>query len=435
MGSMDITDLMSQGVWPALLGLVAFLVLVGILKAFIKVTLPDRILVVTGRKKKRDGRQFGFSVERGRTTIVPYFQSVDSLGLQILPINVRVEGVNSANGITVGADATACVCIDDDDESMLYSAVERLMGKDSEQIREQVQQTLIGNFRGALNKANPLEAIGMVEEVHSIAGEAGDRAHFRNELMKDIDSDISTFGMKVVSVSLQKIWDTSNYIANLTQKSLSTKRKEVEIEEAQLKAIAEKAESDSRRRMEIARNEADQLIVAAQEKLEKYKKESTALLEGAKLKRKSSIDEAFNRGERKVQELRVSLQELKNTSMLLKEKADAEAAQIRAEGEEEAARIIEASRNTIFSQKVDMLSKAGKDVNSILFLQQLPSLFDAYKQYAKGLKVDTLLMMDGEGFPSAINRGPDSFVEFLKSVDKGFGINIRKFLDNEGGEL
>jgi hypothetical protein len=54
---------------------------------------------------------------------------------------VRVEGVNSANGITVGADATACVCIDDDDEAMLYSAVERLMGKDLQQIHDQVQQT------------------------------------------------------------------------------------------------------------------------------------------------------------------------------------------------------------------------------------------------------------------------------------------------------
>lgn len=422
-------DFLNSPIIMGIAGVVAFFILVIILKAFIKVVPPDKLLVVTGRKKKRDGRVFGFSVERGRTTIVPYFQSVDKLGLQILPINVRVEGVNSANGITVGADATACVCIDDDDESMLYSAVERLMGKGSDEIKDQVQQTLIGNFRGALNKAEPLEAIGMLDESNE---EGGDRAYFRNELMKDINSDISTFGMKVVSVSLQKIWDTSNYIANLTQKSLAEKRKEVEIEEARLKAIAEQAESDAKRKMTIAKNIADEKIVASREKLELYKRERTALLEGAKLKADSSIVEAYNKGERKVQELKVKLQELKNESMLLKERADAQAAKILSEGDEEAARKIENGWNTIFSQKVELQSNAGKEVNSILFLQKLPALFESYKKYAKGMKVDNLMMMDGNGFSSAINRGPDSFVQFLKSLDKGFGVDVKRLMEAEG---
>lgn len=102
--------------------------------------------------------------------VAPYFQQTGFLDLGVIPINVRVEGVNSANGITVGADATACVCIDDDNEALLYSAVERLMGKGREQIKEQIQQTLVGNFRGALNKATPLQAIGM-DEVQDSAAE------------------------------------------------------------------------------------------------------------------------------------------------------------------------------------------------------------------------------------------------------------------------
>ena len=52
--------------------------------------------------------------------------------------------------------------------------------------------------------------------------------------------------MKVVSVSLQKIWDTSNYIANLAQKTLAQKRQDVEIEESRLRAHAAQAESDCR---------------------------------------------------------------------------------------------------------------------------------------------------------------------------------------------
>ena len=80
------------------LGVVAFVALVGLLKATIRVASPDRILVVTGRKTKRHGREFGFTVDRGRTVVIPYFQAVGTLDLGVFPINVRVEGVNSANG-------------------------------------------------------------------------------------------------------------------------------------------------------------------------------------------------------------------------------------------------------------------------------------------------------------------------------------------------
>ena len=124
----DLFNAGTGGLLEGLLGVAAFFVLLGLLKAFIKVAPPDKLLVITGRKRKENNKTFGFSVERGRSSVIPYFQSADFLDLRVLPINVQVDGVNSANGITVGADATACVCIDDDNPSMLYSAVERLMG-------------------------------------------------------------------------------------------------------------------------------------------------------------------------------------------------------------------------------------------------------------------------------------------------------------------
>jgi flotillin len=268
-------------------GVAGFFLFVAILKSIIKVQLPNKLIVVTGRKSRVGGKSYGFSVTSGRTSVVPYLQAAETLDLEILPINVRVEGVNSANGINVGADATACVCIDNDDEGMVYSAVERLMGKNSDQIKDQIQQTLIGNLRGALNKATPLKAIGMEDEVleadTASAIEESDRAQFRAELVEDINSDLSAFGMKVVSVSFQRIWDDSNYFANLAKKTLSEKRREVEIQEAQLRAEAERAESNATKLAEVAKSEADRKIVAAREALEVYRKESAALIERTRL--------------------------------------------------------------------------------------------------------------------------------------------------------
>jgi len=421
-----------QGLFYGFLGIAAFFILIGLLKKIIKVALPNRIMVVTGRKTKRNGKTFGFSVNRGRTIVIPYFQAIGSLDLDVFPINVRVEGVNSANGITVGADTTACVCIDDDDEAMLYSAVERLMGKDSQQIHDQVRQTLIGNFRGALNKATPLQAIGM-EDV-SVDSNSGERAHFRAELFSDINADLRSFGMKVVSVSLQKIWDTSNYIANLAQKTLAEKRQEVEIEESRLRAIAEQAESDANRRTEIAKNKADEAIIAARQELEVYRRESEGLIKEASFTADQSIAQALNSGEAAVQKMLVELQKLKNqTSLTLEAGALEEKAQIIATGEQEAVGIKRAAQNAILKGKAELISKYGNDAKAIMFLQEkLPHVYKTYMESARDTKVDSLVIMnDEEGFSGAVNRGPRAFADFLETFAATFAVDIKAFISPE----
>jgi len=421
-----------------IVGVIAFFVLLSIFKAFIKVTFPDKILVVTGREKVKNGKKFGFSIDRGRTTIIPFFQSVDNLDLRILPVNVQVDGVNSANGITVGADATACVCIDDDDEAMLYSAVERLMGKSYHEIKDQVQKTLIGNFRGALNRATPLEAIGMEDydddekpvELQKPAAD-GDRAKFRREMIEDINSDISAFGMRVVSVSLQNIWDSSSYIANLSKQKLSKKREEVEIEEARLKSLAEKIESDARREIDLAKSKAKEEVLNIQEKLEIYRRESEASIDQARNEAKSKISEQYNKGQAEIETLRSDLQALKNqTEMLIKENAEKEAREIVAKGEERSSEIVENAKNSILEQKIKLMDNTKGVGNLVIFVQQqLPHLYEAFKKNSAQAKVQSLLIMDKEeGFKSAVNRGPESFGYFLQQLENSMGISLKEIM-------
>ncbi|MDR2767980.1 MAG: hypothetical protein LBB82_06600 [Treponema sp.] len=421
----------SQGFFFGCLGIAAFIILIALLKSIIHVALPDRILVVTGRKARRGGRSFGFTVDRGRTVVIPYFQAISALDLGVFPINVRVEGVNSANGITVGADATACVCIDDDDEAMLYSAVERLMGKDTRQIHDQVQQTLVGNFRGALNKATPLQAIGMEDAGDNDDGNLGERAQFRAELLADINSDLRSFGMKVVSVSLQKIWDTSNYIANLAQKTLAEKRRQVEIEESRLHAIAEQAESDAHKRIEVAKNKADEAIIAARQELEVYRRESAGLINEASLKADQAIAQAANSGGASVQARLVELQKLKNQSAVtLGAAVREEEARIIAEGEKEAMAITRSARNELLKSKAELLAKYGDDASAVMFFQQkLPLLYKKYMKAAGNTKVDNYIVMDDEeGFSGAVNRGPRAFADFLKTFADAFGVDVKSLI-------
>ena len=438
----------------AIAAVAVFFVIIAGLKSFIKVCPPNQVMVVTGTKTQVGGKRYGFRLQRGGWTfVIPFFQSAQGLELSTIPIDVRVEGVNAANGITVGADATACVCVDHEDDVLLYSAVERLMGKTRGEIQEQIQQTMVGNFRGALNKTTPLQAIGMMDSVDEEArvgeGDAradadngadadadGERAQFRAELLRDSNQDLATFGMRVVSVSLQKIWDTSNYIANLANKTLSRKRQEVEIEEARLKAQAERAESDAERRETVAESTANEKIIAAEQELEVLRRTAEAEVEQTRLEAESAIQRAESEGERSVQEIAVDLRKLKNVSdVTLEADTKRQAAEILSDGQNQAVQIVESTQNHLLEQKARMVADADVGRIALFVQQQLPGLFAAYERYARELTIDNVVIMDNEGgMNGLLNRGPEAFVDFLHKFEEGFGISVKELLTQGGAD-
>ena len=436
----------------AIAAVAVFFVIIGGLKSLIKVCPPNQVMVVTGTKTQVGGKRYGFRLQRGGWTfVIPFFQRAQGLELSTIPIDVRVEGVNAANGITVGADATACVCVDHEDDVLLYSAVERLMGKTRGEIQEQIQQTMVGNFRGALNKTTPLQAIGMMDSVDEEArvgeGDAradadngadadGERAQFRAELLRDSNQDLATFGMRVVSVSLQKIWDTSNYIANLANKTLSRKRQEVEIEEARLKAQAERAESDAKRREIVAESTANEKIIAAEQELEVLRRTAEAEVEQTRLEADSAVQRAESEGERSVQEIAVDLRKLKNVSdVTLEADMKRQAAEILSDGQNQAVQIVESIQNHLLEQKARMVADADVGRIALFVQQQLPGLFAAYERYARELTIDNVVIMDNEGgMNGLLNRGPEAFVDFLHKFEEGFGISVKELLTQGGAD-
>jgi len=465
------------GLFTGFMMLLVFVLILGLLRSFIRVCPSNQILVITGgRGATIDGRRYGFRLKKGGwTVVIPMIQKVHAIDLTIVPINVRVEGVNSANGIKVGADAFACVCVDDDNETLLYSAVQQLLGKTQDEISDQIQKTMIGNFRAALNKTTPLQAIGMVESAEvdgSVAltdmtgkpihpateatisysadtnltdGETanvvtqevtveGERAFFRSVLLDDCQVDLSPFGIEVVSVSMQRVWDTSNYIANLANKTLSRKRRDVEVEEARLHADAERAESDAKRRMQVAQSQADERILETQQEVEVFRRDREAQVTRIKLEADSNIAEAESEGQRAVEEQNVHLQELRNKSeVTLEAEARRIAAETLAAGDAEAEVIVRQANNDLLAQKVQILKEHGDNGRLVLFMTQLPALFETYEAHAKNIGVDDLLMLSEEdGFNKAVNRGPAALVDFMHQLERGFGIDIRQLM---GGQM
>ena len=113
-------EILSQGggIAGGVLAVIVFLILIAGLRALVRVCPSNHILVVTGGVQTVvEGKKYGFRLQKGGWTfVIPFIQSARFIDITIIPINVQVDNVNSANGITVGSDATACVCIDDMDK-------------------------------------------------------------------------------------------------------------------------------------------------------------------------------------------------------------------------------------------------------------------------------------------------------------------------------
>ncbi len=417
------------------LGLAVFLVGIALLKSFVRVCAPSEVLVITGSETEIDGKTYGFRVQQGGwTLVIPYFQQASRLDISAIPIEVRVESVTSANGIGVNADGTACVCIDEDNRDLLYAAVERMMGKSQREIQDQIQQTLVGNFRGALNKTTPLEAIGMpgehAQEHGHAADEGGERAHFRHELLSDANQDLSAFGMRVVSVSLQKIWDNSSYIANLAARTLSRKRQEVEIEEARLRGDADRTESDAERRQVVATNTANETILKAQQDLEVFRQQCDADIQQAQLEADSAIALAQNAAQQQIQEIMVDLQRLKNQSdVTLEAEARKTAQEILSEGEGRAVQTVQEAHNQLLRKKTEIVSTAGTLGQTVLFVQQtLPAFTADFLEHAKGLGADKLITLEERGFTGLVNRGPEVMVDFFRLLKDAYGVSVKDLI-------
>ena len=412
----------------AVFAVVCFVLLMVVIKSLVRVCPPDTVLVITGAKRRVGDKEYGFRLKNGGWTFVlPYFQKVEELDVGIIALSVTLDQVNSRNGITVGADATACVCVDVSDPTLLYAAAERMLGRSEEEVREMVRTTLVGNFRGALNKTTPLEAIGTVDP-----NAAGDRVDFRKVLLEDSAHDLGTVGISVVSTSLQKMWDDASYVANLANRTLAGKRQEVEVREAALRRDAEQSESDADRRMGIAKSTADSQILREKRELGLFQEQCKAAIRRAALEADSAIAQARSAGGRRLQEANLELQQLKNQSnVILEAEAQQQASAIIAAGERQSVGIIKAAENTLLERKMQLIAEAGDLGRMVLFVQQqLPYLYQVYHENARAMTAaDCFVAMDEKrGFNALANRGPYAFVDFLKQFEDGLGIRVADLL-------
>ncbi len=331
----------------------AILVVLGLLvllfaKQYKKVG-PNEILIISGGKKRihiaADGTKskIGYRYRGGGGTFVfPFIETVDTLPMEVLTLNIRTPEVLTAGGVPLIADAAGQIKIDSSDQA-IHLAAEQFLGIGKEGIREVTESILEGKMR---------EVIGTmtVEEIYK------GRHEFSKQVNQAAQADFSRMGLVMISFALKDIRDTQGYLEALGKPRIAAAKRDASIAEAETEKDAVIKSSAARKEGEIARLAAEALIAKAQWENEAKKSESQILVNEKKAKadyayelERSRLNQEIKKEESKVklietqeaikiEELEISRKEKELNATVLKP-ADARKYQIRAEAEAEEFRI------------------------------------------------------------------------------------------------
>jgi len=342
------------------MSLVSWLIIIGIivvLLALIIIVLaiqyrkvgPNEVLIISGGRKRTVTAPDGTKVKvgyryrlGGGTFVIPFVETVYTLPLDVVTLNIRTPEVLTHSGVPIMAEATAQVKIDSSD-SAIRLAAEQFLGTGKEGIRDVSLNVLEGKMR---------EVIGTmtVEEIYR------GRHEFNSRVAEAIRDDFARMGLVMLSFTLKDISDTQGYLDSLSKPQIAAAKRDAAIAEAETEKEAVIKSSQARKEAEVARLAAEALIAKAQWENEAKKAESQVAVNQKKaqadfsyelerfrlsqqIKKEEAKMKAIEKEEAiKIEELEIARREKELEASVIKP-ADARKYQIKAEAEAEEFRI------------------------------------------------------------------------------------------------
>src|SRR5580765_2274286 len=186
---------------------------------------PNQVLVISGRKHRvldPDGttREVGFKIRKGGGVFVlPVFEKVDILSLELLTIDVQTPEVYTSKGVPVRVDGVAQIKVKGDDVS-ISTAAEQFLSKGTEEIKNIAMQTLEGHLRAILGTMT-------VEEIYQ------NRDAFASKVQEVAAGDMANMGLGIVSFTIRDIRDSQGYLDALGKPRIAQVKRDAVIAQAE----------------------------------------------------------------------------------------------------------------------------------------------------------------------------------------------------------
>ena len=415
---------MFEGIGLVVIFVVAALLLaLFIYRANLHIAPKNKALVFSGRRHRdMDGNTVGYKIiTGGRGWKIPMIERVDSLDLTSLPIELKVDDAITNGGVMLDIVANANVKISSDPR-FIGNAVERLLGKSSDELDSMALETLAGNLRGVLATMEPREV-------------NANRDEFLSRVQKDAADDLEKLGLTLDTFNIKDISDKGGFLEALGRSKTAEVLKEAEIGEnnSQSEARQRKAEAERRARETEIENERVILDKEKNLRLEQAKlEEETA---EAEERAKAARDRASALAQQVVEQERIILQKTKLEAEVVTE-ADArkQAEELRAIGS--AAEVREKGRANleILEEQLAKIKAYGEVGVQVLMINNLPQITQTFADALKNLDIERLVVLDGGenrgGLANLVSGAPAAIISMLEQL-RGMGIDVPGILSQK----
>lgn len=420
---------------------------------YIKVP-PHMVAVVSGRKRRMSVRDaegkpqevvVGYRlVKGGATLIIPFLERKDELDLRVITIpNLMVKDAITAQGVKLTVKAVANIKVGSED-ALLNNAVERLLGKSQEEIKQMAYETLEGHLRSMLGTMT-------VEEVNR------DRSTFQQKMITESQIDLARLGLKIDVLTVKELADESGYLDALGKQRTAEVKRDAEIGEADAKREATIKATTAHREGEVQNQ--DNLAQEAEAKKKTNVKQADYLAEkqGAEARaaqagplataeaRKAVVEKeqevelaktnkmtevAVAEAKRKEQELQattVKPAEAERDAAIARAKGEAEAIRIKAEATKQQKQL-EGEGEAAAKQAVLLAEAAGIKAKLLAEAEGVMKKADAYKQLNEAGQLLQIL----EAAQTLVPKSIEEFAKVMAAAAAPLG-NVDKMVVVDGG--
>ena len=360
---------------------------VALLRQLYYICQPSEVLIFAGlRRSIGSGQEVGYRTVRGGSALrIPVLEEVMRLDLSNMTIDLRVENAYSKGGIPLNVSGVANIKISGD-EPGIHNAIERLIGKEQDEIRHIAKETLEGNLRGVMASLTP-------EQLNE------DKVTFARTLLEEAEDDLQKLGLALDTLQIQNISDDVRYLDSIGRKQLVELKRDSRIAEAEAKSQSSVKQAENQRITSLRRLDKELAIATAE--AEKRVKDALTRRDAlvAEVEAKVGAELARAEAEIPVQQERIKqVTEQLQADVIAPAESDCKTMMAAAKGQ--AATIVEQGRSQAegLQELVESLKQSGDDAKRLFLLQKLEPLLTMLSDTVQPIEVEEVnLIGEREG--------------------------------------
>ncbi|CAD5957036.1 Flotillin-2a [Planktothrix tepida] len=401
---------------PIALSIFGVIIFIWFLNTFLRICKPNEILILSGRKRRnKDGQEVGYRVIfGGRTLCIPILETVKTMDLRTMPVRVEVKNAYSKGGTPLNIQAIANVKISND-RAIVGNAIERFLERDRSEISRVAKETLEGNLRGVVGTLTP-------EQLNE------DRLQFAERIAEDVSRDLSKLGLQLDTLKIQSVSDDVDYFNSIGRRQIALIVRDAEIAESNALAEAEQTEADCRRQAEVAKTQAQTVVLQKDNELRKIKAELEQQARSEEERTIAAAKEARAKAEQLLQTVRAELERLRlESDEVLPAEAQRQAQELRARGEAASLTENALAAATVTDLLNQVWQETGTDASQLFNLQQIEMILTEAAKVPNRVHLQNINVIDsgdGKSIAGVVNAYPEIFRQFLETVEHTLGVKL-----------